>query len=317
MDVSTQELEQLRHFKIAFDLHQELSSTFVTMAPRAAGGLLLRSMLRKTLELLSQLVESEESSLFWLDASGMVTESILARGIVIREQRESVVGQVLEHGLAGWVYRERQMGVIEDTDCDPRWLQLAYQPYETRSVVCLPLIRGNRLLAIATLMHSQPHHFMPDKIAILDLIGHQFALVLDQMRFFLEAEARGMALKEGDPPADLHRASLGNLAQVGVFMVDEQGRFVYADPQIAELFGYSLPELVALESLSACVTQEDYNRLAQTLHDCFYGKQPKMNLVYKGLAKHSRQVSLEMQIRKTKLYGQYLMVGTLCALDRP
>lgn len=313
MDVSSQELEELRRLKVAFELHQELSSTFVTMAPRSAGGLLLRSMLRKTLELLSQLVVSEESSLFWLDASGMVTESILARGIVIREQRESVVGQVLEHGLAGWVYRERKMGVIQDTDRDPRWLQLPYQPYETRSVVCVPLIRGNRLLAIATLMHSQPGHFEASLIETLEVTSQQFALVLDQMRFFLEAETRSHTMvREGEEST----MAAPSLAQVGVFMVDEQGRFVYADPQIAELFGYSLPELVALESLTACVTQQDYESLAQALYDCFYGKQAKVSLIYKGLAKHSRQIQVEMQIRKTKLYGQYLMVGTLCSLER-
>ena len=66
---------------------------------------------------------------FWLDKQGYVTESILARGITIREQKETVVGEVLEHGLAGWVYRQRKTGVVSDTEKDDRWLELPYQPY--------------------------------------------------------------------------------------------------------------------------------------------------------------------------------------------
>jgi GAF domain-containing protein len=94
-----------------------------------------------------------------LDADGLVTESLLARGATIREQRQRLVGEVLDKGLAGWVFRHRQVGLITDTVHDERWLTLHNQPYAVRSALGIPILKGKMLLGILTLMHSQPEHF--------------------------------------------------------------------------------------------------------------------------------------------------------------
>ena len=166
----------------ACDLQDGLMMTFLSMVTRSSGKLLLRSMLRQTLEGLAKLTLAEESSFFWLDEKGYVAESILARGIAIREQKETVVGEVLENGLAGWVYRQRKIGLIEDTATDDRWLELSYQPYQAKSILCFPIMRGTHLLAIATLMHSEVGFFDQSKAELIELCASKLGMVLDLLR---------------------------------------------------------------------------------------------------------------------------------------
>lgn len=113
-------LVNLEKIKLAFDAQDELVRSLVSMGRAATGRLMLRSMLMQTIKVSVKLTNAEESSLFLLDSKGAVTESILARGATIREQRADLIGKVLDSGLAGWVVRTRQPGIITDTRSDER-----------------------------------------------------------------------------------------------------------------------------------------------------------------------------------------------------
>jgi hypothetical protein len=97
------EVAELRTTKTAFDAQNELLRSLITMMQTANGTLMLRAMLQQTLSIARRLTSAEEGSLFLVDESGFVSESILARGATIRVQKQRLIGAVLEKGLAGWV----------------------------------------------------------------------------------------------------------------------------------------------------------------------------------------------------------------------
>src|SRR4028119_1173935 len=181
-----QAVAELKTTKIAFDAQNELFRTLVTMVQTSSGKLMLKSMLQQTLNLARRLTNAEASSLFLLDADGLVTESLLARGATIREQRQRLVGEVLDKGLAGWVFRHRQVGLITDTVHDERWLTLHNQPYAVRSALGIPILKGKMLLGILTLMHSQPEHFGPESAHLMQMTAEQMALILDNVQLYAE-----------------------------------------------------------------------------------------------------------------------------------
>lgn len=180
------EIANLSKYKQAIEAQEKLFRDILTMRNVASGRLMLRSILLEIVEFSLQLLHGEGASLFVLSPDGMITESILARGPTIQEDKEKLIGEVLNKGLAGWVARYRQIALIEDTLTDNRWLDLPHQPYTVRSAIAIPFLRGRLLLGVLTLTHSQPHKFSQDMIDFMNMYSPSLTIALDHARIYLE-----------------------------------------------------------------------------------------------------------------------------------
>ncbi|GAH74134.1 unnamed protein product, partial [marine sediment metagenome] len=135
------ELAKLKSEKIALEAQRKLLENFVEIARSPAEAETLKATLEKTLEVSTELTNAEKGSLFLVDSNGVVTDCILVRGDTTPEERSRLVGSVLDKGLAGWVNRHRQVGLIVDTAQDNRWLTLPNEPYTVRSALAVPILR--------------------------------------------------------------------------------------------------------------------------------------------------------------------------------
>lgn len=313
-----QQVAELQLYKKALDANRELMSNFITMIQSASGRLLTRAMLQQTLQIAIDLTQAEESSIFLLSPDGVVQESLLARGIVMRDEKNNLIGQVLKEGLAGWVYQHRKMGVIVDTRIDSRWINLPGQPYTTLSALCVPLIRGRLLLGIITLSHSQAAHFTPEITELMEITATQMALVFDQMRFYLDKkllQTTGSNSGEYSPPPPLPTLpsepipQTDRLLELGVYIMTQDGIFVYADPRFGDIFGYTLSELVSLDSFFSLVINENRDLLKERIYHCFKGKNPQLSVKFQGIGKDSKLITIRLYGRKTKLFGKNLLIG--------
>ena len=143
----------------ALQLQTYLLKNSISYSQSVSGNLILKTTLKNTLETLTKSTEADEGSIFLIDEDGVIMESILARGPVTRDLKDSVISKVLDDGLAGWALRHRQIGLIYDAVLDDRWVQLPDQPYIARSALAVPLIYGIEAIGIITLTHAQPNHF--------------------------------------------------------------------------------------------------------------------------------------------------------------
>ena len=73
----------------------------------------------------------------------------------------------MDKGLAGWVKRHHQVGLIADTLEDDRWLTLPDQPYRVRSALAVPILRNGKMMGLLTLLHSRPAHFTDDSSSLM------------------------------------------------------------------------------------------------------------------------------------------------------
>lgn len=303
-----QESEHLNKVKLAFDAQDQLVRSLVSMGRAATGRLMLRSMLLQTIKVSVKLTAAEESSLFLLDGHGAVTESILARGATIREQRDHLIGKVLNDGLAGWVVRHRQTGRIDDTRTDERWMTLPNQPYTVGSALCVPILRGKVLLGILTLTHPEPHHFTPALAELMEMCATQMALALDNARLYMlehqKQEAQGGNDEETEDESK-------DLSQIGIFIIADNGKFLYANPRVAQIFGYEFGELVILESILKLVATVNYHQVAEQMQQCFQGFNPVLACQFQGQRKDRRVVTVEVYGTRTKFYGKYVIIGVL------
>ncbi len=306
------EVAHLKSIKTAFDAQHELLRSLVTMLQTSNGTLMLRGLLQQTLSIARRLTNAEDGSLFLLDESGVVTESILARGATIRAQKQRLIGEVLNKGLAGWVVRNRQVGLIVDTLNDERWLTLHNQPYQVRAALCVPILKGKTLLGILTLMHSQPGHFTPESARLMQMTAQQMAVIIENAELYTkfrqadqEANQKELHLPEEES------SSQDELTKLGIYIMFGDGNFLYVNHTFAEIFGYSFGELISLESVLNLVAAEHREFLTKAINQCLQGQSQRLLCRFKGQRKEGKLIDVKIYGTRTKLYGKFVIIGVL------
>jgi len=168
----------------AFQAQSELLEKFISMTRSPDEPEIIKAMLRETVSISIELSGAELGSLILLDSDGLVVDNILSRGDVSPELSSVLISSVLEEGLAGWVMRHREIGLVEDTKKDDRWLILSDQPYIARSALALPIISDEMLLGVLTLIHSIPGFFTNKIVELIKITTNQVALILENVYFF-------------------------------------------------------------------------------------------------------------------------------------
>lgn len=305
----------LRTTKIAFDAQHQLLRTFVTTTQTASGTLMIRVLLQQIVNIAQKLTRAEGSSLFFLDANGIVIESILARGATLRGQKQRLIGEVLDKGFAGWVFRNRQIGLITDTMTDQRWLTLPNQPYDVRSALGVPILRGREVLAILTLMHSQPEHFRPESVNLMEMLTDLMALVLDNARLYTDRQHRDVESSPANHSTGYKlegkSSSEGEFSLIGMYILFGEGNFLYASPRLAEIFDYTFGELISLESILQLVAIDNRKFVADQINQCIQGQSKSLSCRFRGLRKDSSVINVEVHGTRTKLYGKFVIIGAL------
>ena len=189
-----EELNRLKNEKSAFKAQSKLLEKFVSLARSSGKDKMLIKILQKTLEVFAGLTGAEKGSLFLLDRKGVVIESILTRSDATPEQRSKLIGHVLDKGLAGWVRRHHEVGLIVDTKEDDRWLDLPDQPYTVRSALAVPIVRDEKLLGLLTLLHTQTGHFSKETAELMKMIAGQIAIALENARLYAKLSNYSKAL---------------------------------------------------------------------------------------------------------------------------
>jgi sigma-B regulation protein RsbU (phosphoserine phosphatase) len=187
-------IERLRRKKTALLTQSRLLQDFVSLAKSSAKEQMLAAILQKTLELSAELTKAETGSLFLLDPDGVVRDCILTRGPRQAKECLDLTGTVLREGLAGWVMRHRRIGLIRDTEADDRWLNLPDQPYAARSAMAVPIIRGDDLLGILTLLHSQPGIFHQGTVDVMEVTAGQLGVALESAKLYSKLDEYSRAL---------------------------------------------------------------------------------------------------------------------------
>ncbi|OUL22253.1 GAF domain-containing SpoIIE family protein phosphatase [Nostoc sp. 106C] len=183
-----QEVAALRNAQAAFEAQRELLAKVVAMARSPEQEEVLKITLEEALHVCCKLTGAETGSLFLLDSQGVVTDSILTQKATAEEARSRLIGSVLDKGLAGWVNRERNIGLIADTINDDRWLQFPNQPYTVRSALAVPILKEEVLLGILTLLHSEPNRFSWEVANLMQKTANEIALVLENAELYGKLE---------------------------------------------------------------------------------------------------------------------------------
>jgi len=234
-------------------------------------------VLGRVLSLSTRAVNAERGTLIMLDDRLNPVNAAIVYNQQLIPHTEEQLKEIVEHGLAGWVIRQREPVLIADTSKDTRGLLRpddALERTRPKSALCLPiLMAGDNLMGVLTIVYPAPNFFRKDHLKLLQAIGDQagFAMYNAQLyKDLQEAHSRYRQLFEDtvDP----------------IFITDWQGKILEANRQAALNSG-ALPEELPLHTI-------------QELHD------PDMDMIGKDFSNLTNQVVIRYESELKPLNGQ-------------
>jgi PAS domain S-box-containing protein len=96
----------------------------------------------------------------------------------------------------------------------------------------------------------------------------------------------------------------------GVYIIGD-GRFRYVNPRFAEIFGYSVEEILGLGSVGDLVQPEDRDLVLDNLRLRFEGRIRELHYEFRGRQKDGGERVVEVHGRRIELDGASAVIGTL------
>lgn len=163
---------------------KELFANMVSVARITARDVGLHQVLQNAVDIAITITNAQWGSLLMVNNDLTIKDSILSRSEVTTVQREEIITQVLEKGVAAWVLEHCHPVLIHDAEHDERWLQLNDQPYIVRSVLSVPIMSDTEVIGVLTLQHSERHHFTAEDAGLLQAAADQIALVVHNAQMY-------------------------------------------------------------------------------------------------------------------------------------
>ena len=214
-DSLEKELVKLRQERQVFKAQGKLLENFVALVRSPLKADLLRNILQQTVDFSEELTGAERGSLLLLDKNGAVTDYFLTRKSGSVKDASQIIGTVMDKGLAGWVLKKRQVGLVKDALSDPRWINLPNQPYKARSVLGIPILKGQDLFGILTLMHSEPDIFNRETVNLIVIAASQLAVFLENALLYTKLDSAYKSLDKAKVQIESYSKMLDNELKKG------------------------------------------------------------------------------------------------------
>ncbi|MEP7291419.1 MAG: ATP-binding protein, partial [Chloroflexota bacterium] len=92
--------------------------------------------------------------------------------------------RVLDKGLAGWVFRQKEGAVVRDTQQDDRWYFFPDSDSHARSALGVPFLYNGEVLAVLTMLYPEPDHFNEYHLRLMTIIANQATVAVRNAQLF-------------------------------------------------------------------------------------------------------------------------------------
>jgi two-component system, NtrC family, sensor histidine kinase KinB len=164
----------------------------------------LHVVLERILILCTRNVGAERGSIIAIDENKKPVDSALILNQKIINHTIYEIQGILDHGLAGWVLRNRRATLVSDTAHDKRWYRRpddANNQTGPKSAVCIPMmLAGDQMVGVLTIVHPEPGFLKESHLSMLQAIADQAAITIFNAQLYQSlqmAELRYQELFEG------------------------------------------------------------------------------------------------------------------------
>ena len=164
-------------------------------------------------------------------------EALVAGGrIEVTMRQEPITGVACPESLVRYVIRTQESVILDDASKPNLFSADDYlRDRQSRSMLCLPLIKQQRLTGILLLENAQTTYaFTPARIAVLELLTGQAAISLENTRLYSDL---------GEREAKVRRLVDSNI--IGICIFDVDGRIMEANDAFLGIVGYGRDDIIS------------------------------------------------------------------------
>ncbi len=150
----------------------------------AEAGEVANGLLRRMLPLAAQCVNCSSGCTVLVDEQGKFETGMVVFNGELREAPGRQLADTVEKGLAGWVVQNRKPAIIHNTLEDPRWLRRTWDDGdpESKSAICVPLVSGDQILGVLTLVCPGPGRFKDEDLVVVTALANGISQVAAKAR---------------------------------------------------------------------------------------------------------------------------------------
>lgn len=137
------------------------------------------SMLFQLLNMMLGLTKTQSGTLILLDEdSNIIDGAQVFRGKAVSPSIEQMV-DISKNGLAGWVVKNQQAALVENTNDDSRWLQRPWESMqdESKSALSVP-IKAGKIVGCITLVRPKDNRFSVKDLELVTSMTSSIATTL-------------------------------------------------------------------------------------------------------------------------------------------
>jgi PAS domain S-box-containing protein len=207
-------------------------ATLNAISAAAVSSLELDTVLQRILELITRALDAETSSILIGDPD----ERGLVFALSLTPNLSSLRGCRLSpgQGIAGWVAQHGQSLCVNDVRADPRWYEGvdAVVGFQTRSLLCAPLIHHDRVIGVVEIINKRTGRFTTEDLSLLEAASSIIAAALENARLYMTTKS--------------HAAELALLNEVGLALTSTLDFSTVAHVALSQIQRRFSAELVAL-----------------------------------------------------------------------
>ena len=183
-----------------------------------------------------------------------------ATGVRVQLRERPVSADDLAESVVQYVARTQATVILDDASTSNPFSSDAYvRRTHARSILCLPLVKQGRLIAVLYLEnHLAAGVFTPARIAVLQVLAPQAAMSLENSRLYRELERREVKIRR-----------LVDANIVGVAITNMDGAVVEANDAVLNIVGYTREDVqsgrIRWRELTPSEWQEPSNRAVAQL----------------------------------------------------
>jgi two-component system, NtrC family, sensor histidine kinase KinB len=157
----------------------------------------LRTVLQRVIILSMKYVGAISGSIIVIDDRGQPVDSALITEAGFHDHTTQQLRETFEHGLAGWVIRNRQAVVVPNTNEDDRWLNRSKETGDqptAKSALSAPILAREQLVGVITLVHPKPGFFGWKHLELVQAIGDQAGIAILNARLYTESQRQARVM---------------------------------------------------------------------------------------------------------------------------
>jgi two-component system, NtrC family, sensor histidine kinase KinB len=184
---------------MSFDHIQSSLELLYNISRQLVSSLDLQTVLENVVSLSVSNLGAERGNLMVLDSQRRPVEAVMMYNNQRVPYTLEELSQILDQGLAGWVLRNPQAVLVTDTSQDERWVRRPDDQADrsgAKSAVVVPLKARDQLVGVLTLVHPEPGFFTQDHLNLLQSIGDQAGIAINNARLYDSLQAATQRYRE-------------------------------------------------------------------------------------------------------------------------